>query len=231
LLLCDSAEPTSFFISRRSTRLVAQTFASDSPDTQRIDFQEPIMSLSSPEQIAAAQKSNRDTSWALANTVFEGFQKLVELNLQAVKSTLAEGRDNVGKALPANDPQDLVALQGRLIQPTAEKIQSYSRQVFAIVAATQTQLSKLVEAQYQAHNQRVQTLVDNVAQSAPAGSEAAVAALKSTITATNGLYETGQRTTRHAVEVAESNFETVVAAASKATQHSGEQASRSAKKS
>ena len=189
------------------------------------------MSLSSHEQIAAAQKSNLDTSWALANTVFEGFQKLVELNLQAVKSTLAEGRDNVGKTLPANDPQDLVAMQARLIQPTAEKIQSYSRQVFAIVAATQTQFSKLAETQYQAHNQRVQTLVDNVARGAPVGSEAAVAALKSTITATNGLYETVQRASRQAVEVAESNFETVVAAASKATQHAVEQTSRTAKKS
>ncbi len=54
--------------------------------------------------------------------MFEGFQKLVELNLQAVKSTLAEGRENVGKALPANDPQDLVSAQARLIQPTTEKI-------------------------------------------------------------------------------------------------------------
>ena len=189
------------------------------------------MSLSSPEQFAAAQKSNLDTSWAVANIMFEGFQKLVELNLQAVKSTLAEGRENVGKTLPANDPQDLVSAQARLIQPTAEKIQSYSRQVFAIVAETQTQFSKLAEAQYQAHNQRVQTLVDNVAQSAPVGSEAAVAALKSTITATNGLYETVQRATRQATEVAESNFETVVAAASKATQHAVEQTSRTAKKS
>jgi phasin family protein len=189
------------------------------------------MSLSSPEQFVAAQKSTLDTSWAVANTMFEGFQKFVELNLQAVKSTLAEGRENMGKALPANDPQDLVSAQARLIQPTAEKIQSYSRQVFAIVAATQTQFSKLAEVQYQAHNQRVQTLVDNVAQSAPVGSEAAIAAFKSTITATNGLYETVQRATRQATEVAESNFETVVAAASKATQHAVEQTSRTVKKS
>ena len=189
------------------------------------------MSVSSPEQIVAAQQANLDASWALATVAFDGFQKLVELNLQAVKSILAESHDNVRKPLPANDPQDLVALQARLTQPTAEKIQSYGRQVFAIVAATQTEFAKLAEAQYEAYNHRVQTLVDNVAQSAPVGSEAAVAALKSTITATNGLYETVQRTTRHAVEVAESNFNTVVAAASKATQHSVEQASRSAKKS
>ncbi|OXC77951.1 hypothetical protein [Caballeronia sordidicola] len=92
-----------------------------------------------------------------------------------------------------------------------------SRVLVAIVGATQTQFSKLAEVQYQAHNQRVQTLVDDVAKNAPAGSKAVVAALKSTVTATNGLYETVQRPTRQATEVAESNFETVVAAASKAT--------------
>src|SRR5260370_42238267 len=190
---------------------------------ERAICRELMMGLRSPEQIAAAQKSNLDTSWAVANLMFEGFQKLVELNLQAVKSTLAEGRENVGKALPANDPQDLVSAQARLIQPTAEKIQSYSRQVFAIVAATQTQFSKLAEVQYQAHNQRVQTLVDNVAHSAPAGSEAVVAALKATFLATNGLYETVQRATRPATEVAESTIETVVAAAAKATAHAVDQ--------
>lgn len=188
------------------------------------------MSVLSPEQIAATQRADLDTSLGLVNTALEGFQKLVGLNLQAVKSILLESQDAVRGALSVKDPQEFAALQTRLMQPAAEKVQSYSRQVFAIVAATQTEFAKVAEAQYEAHNRRVQTLVDNAAQSAPAGSEAAVAALKSTITATNTLYETVQRTTRHAVEVAESNFNAATAAASKATQHAVEQASRAAKK-
>ena len=188
------------------------------------------MSLLSPEQIAATQKANLDTSLGLANTALEGFQKLVGLNVQAVKSMLFESQDAVRGALSVKDPQELAALQARLMQPTAEKAQSYSRQVFAIVAATQTEFAKVAEAQYEAHNRRVQALVDNLGQSAPVGSEAAVAALKSTITATNTFYETVQRTTRHAVEVTESNFNAAAAAASKATQQVVEQASRAAKK-
>jgi phasin family protein len=188
------------------------------------------MSLLSPEQIAATQKANLDTSLGLANTALEGFQKLVELNVQAVKSMLFESQDAVRGALSVKDPQELSALQARLMQPTAEKVQSYSRQVLAIVAATQAGFAKVAEMQYEAHNHRVQTLVDNAAQSAPVGSEAAIAALKSTITATNTLYETVQRTARHAVEVTESNFNAAAAAASKATQQVVEQASRAARK-
>jgi len=188
------------------------------------------MSLLSPEQIAATQKANLDTSQGLANTALEGLQKLVGLNLQAVKSMLFENQDTARNALSVKDPQELAVLQGRLMQPAAEKIQSYSRQAFAIVAETQTEFAKVVEAQYEAYNRRVQALIDNLAQSAPVGSEATIAALKSTITATNTFYETIQRTTRHAVEVTESNFNAAAAAASKATQQAVEQASRAAKK-
>ena len=188
------------------------------------------MSLLSLEQLAATQKANLDTSLGLANTALEGFQTLVGLNVQVVKSMFIENQDTARNVLSVKDPQELAALQARLMQPAAEKVQSYSRQVFAIVAATQTEFAKVAEAQYEAHNRRVQALVDNLGQSAPVGSEAAVAALKSTITATNTFYQTVQRTTRHAVEVTENNFNAAAAAASKATQQAVEQASRAAKK-
>jgi phasin family protein len=188
------------------------------------------MSLLSPEQIAATQKANLDTSLGLANTALEGFQKLFGLNVQAVKSMFFENQDTARNVLSVKDPQELAALQARLMQPAAQKIQSYSRQVFAIVAVTQTEFTKVAETQYEAHNRRVQALVDNLGQSAPVGSEAVVAALKSTITAANSFYETVQRTSRHVVEVAESNFNAAAAAASKATQQVVEQASREAKK-
>ena len=137
------------------------------------------MSLLLPEQIAAAQKANLDTSLGLVNTALEGFQKLVELNLQAARSAFAEARDNVRNAPSVKDPQERAALQTHLVQPTAEIVQSYSRQALAIVTATQTEFAKVAQAQYETYNRGVQTLADHVAQSAPVGSEAAVAALKS----------------------------------------------------
>jgi hypothetical protein len=72
------------------------------------------MSLLSPEQIAATQKANLDTSLGLANIALEGFQKLVGLNVQAVKSMLFESQDAVRGALSVKDPQELAALQARL---------------------------------------------------------------------------------------------------------------------
>jgi phasin family protein len=120
---------------------------------------EIVMSLLSPEQIAAEQKNNLDSSLGLLHTAFEGFRKLVALNLQAFKSTLVESQDTAREILSAKDPQELAALQARLMQPATDKIQSYNRQVFAIVAATQVEVAKVTEMQYQTYNRRVQTLV------------------------------------------------------------------------
>ena len=57
------------------------------------------MSQLLPEQIAAAQNANLDTLFGLANKIVDGFQQLVELNLQVIKSTRAESQENAQQAL------------------------------------------------------------------------------------------------------------------------------------
>ncbi len=182
------------------------------------------------EQIGAAQKANLDTLFGLVNQAFEGFQKLVQLNLQVVKSTIAESQDNTQKALSVKDPQELLALQASLTQPFAEKVLSYGRHVYEIASATQAEFAKVAEAQYEARNRRAQTLVDNLAKSGPMGSEAAVAVIQSAITAANAAYETIHRATQQAVDIAGSNFDTAATAASQAAREGIEQASRATRK-
>jgi phasin family protein len=182
------------------------------------------MSLLTPEQIVAAQKANLETLFGLTGKAFEGVEKLVELNLQVVKSTIAESQENAQRALSAKDAQELLALQASLTQPVAEKVLSYGRHLYEIASATQAEFARVAEAQYEEQNRKVQSLVDNVAKNAPAGSETAVAVIKSAITAANTTYETVHKATKQAVEIAESNFNAATAAASKAAA----QASRSA---
>ena len=188
------------------------------------------MSLLTPEQIAANQKAAFETLFGLTNKAFEGIEKLVELNLQVIKQTLAETQDGAHKALSVKDPQEFLALQAQLTQPAAEKALSYGRHVYEIVSATNAEFAKVSEAQFEEQNKKVQALVENVAKNAPAGSETAVAVLKSAITAANTTYETVHKATKQAVEIAESNFTAAATAATKAAQQAAAQASRSAKK-
>ncbi|WP_341319205.1 phasin family protein [Paraburkholderia sp. IMGN_8] len=181
------------------------------------------MTILSPEHVAAA-KANLDAFFGLTGKVFEGVEKLVALNLQVVRSTLAEAQENVAKVPGTTDPQQWFALQAGFTGPFAEKSLSYGRQVLDIVSTTQAEVTQLAQTQYERYNGRVQTLVEEAAKSAPAGSEAAIAAWKSAITSTTTLYETLQKTGQQAMEVAGSNFDALTATASKAVRSKPEQA-------
>jgi phasin family protein len=189
-----------------------------------------MMSLLTPEQFTAAQKANLDTLFGLTNKAFEGFEKLVQLNQGVVKSTLAEIQEHAQKALSVKDPQELLALQASLTQPFAEKVLSYGRHVYEIATSTQAEFVKVAEARYEANSHRMQTLVDDIAKSAPTGSEAAFAVMQSAITAANTAYETVHQATQQAVEIAESNFNTAATAATQAARQGVEQTSRAARK-
>ena len=182
------------------------------------------MSLLTPEQFVAAQKANLETLFGLTGKAFEGVEKLVELNIQAARSNIAESQEHAQRMLSAKDPQELLALNASYAQPAAEKLLSYGRHVYEIAAATQAEFARVAEAHYEDQNRKVQSLVDNVVKNAPAGSETAVAVIKSAINAANTTYETVHKATKQAVEMAESNFNAATAAASKAAA----QASRSA---
>ncbi|TDN58683.1 TIGR01841 family phasin [Paraburkholderia sp. BL10I2N1] len=188
------------------------------------------MNLSTPEQIAASQKPSLDTAYGLATNAVVGIERLAELNLKTIQSTLAETQQNALKAFSVKDPQEWLGLQAAPVAPTAEKVQSYSRQLFEIVSATQGEFAQVVQTQYEAYNRRVQTLVEGVARSAPAGSEAAIAGWKSAIGAAHALVETLQKTSRQAVQVAESTFDAVATAASKTARRTAEQASAGARR-
>jgi len=182
------------------------------------------------EQVIAAHKANVETLFGLTGKAFEGIEKLVELNLQVVKSTLAESQENAQRALSVKDAQEFLALQASLTQPVAEKVLSYGRHLYEIASSTQAEFARVAEAQYEEQNRKVQALVENVAKNAPAGSETAVAVMKSAITAANTTYETVHKATKQAVEIAESNFAAATQAAQKAASQVSAQAARATKK-
>jgi phasin family protein len=158
-------------------------------------------------------------------------EKLVELNLQVVKATLAENADNAKKALTAKDAQELLAIQASLVQPVAEKTLAYTRHLYEIASETQSEFTKVAEAQLAEGTKNVQALVDNLAKNAPAGSESTVAIVKSAISAANNAYESVQKATKQAVEMAESNFQAAATAATKAAQQASATARTATKKS
>ncbi len=171
-----------------------------------------------PEQFVAAQKAQVETFFGLSNKAFEGVEKLIELNMQTVKTAMAEAAENTQAVLSVRDPQELFALQTAMMQPSTEKAAAYSRHLYEIFAGTGAEVTKVTEATVAESQKKMLALVDNAVRNAPAGTENAVALVKSAVAAANNAYESVHKAAKQASEVAEANFQAMTATAVKATQ-------------
>ena len=170
------------------------------------------------EQVFAAHKANLDTLFGLTNKAFEGVEKLVELNLQLAKTALGEVAENTQAALSVKDAQELLSLQAALLQPTAEKAAAYSRHLYDIATSTNSEVTKLAEAQLAEVQSKFTAVVDTAVKNAPAGSENAVALMKSAVAAASNAFESVQKAAKQAADVAEANFQSATNSVVKASQ-------------
>ena len=168
------------------------------------------------EQIMASHKATVETLFGLTSKAFEGVEKIVELNMTASKAALAEVNTHAQSMLSVKDAQELLALQSGLLQPLAEKAAAYNRHLYDIATSTGAEISKNFEGQAADAQKKVMGFVDSAAKNAPAGSESAVAIMKSSISAANNALESVQKAVKQATEMAEANFNAVAATATSA---------------
>jgi phasin family protein len=161
------------------------------------------------EQVLAAQKAQFDTLFGLSSKAFAGVEKLVELNLTASKAALGEAASTTQAALSVKDAQELLALQASVLQPLAEKSMAYSRHLYDIASSTGAEFGAAYEAQTAAAQKQYAAFVDNIAKNAPAGSESAVAVMKSAVAAAGNAYDAVQKAVKQATELAEQNIAAV----------------------
>jgi phasin family protein len=169
--------------------------------------------MTTPEQIAATNKANVEAALTLANTTFASAERLAALNLNTARTLLEEVVSNAKALLGAKDMQEILTLQSSLAQPAIEKAVVYSRSIYEIASQTQEEFSKVVESQFAEVNKNVAAVLDKAAKNAPAGSDVAVAAVKSAIAAANSAYDSISKAAKQVAEIAEAN----VSAATNAT--------------
>ena len=179
-----------------------------------------------PDQFLASQKANLETLNGLTNKAFEGVEKLVELNLQATKAALTESQSHAQALLSVRDVQELLTLQAGMLQPLAEKTAAYSRHLYDIASGTSSEFSKAVEAKVAESQAQFASLVDSATKNAPAGSDTAVAMMKSAVAAANNAFESVQKAVKQASDVAEANFQAVQTTAVNAAKSTAQTATR-----
>ena len=163
--------------------------------------------FSNSEQFTSASKALFESQiaafHALSNKTIESVEKTIALNLGATKASM-ENCIAVAKQLSsAKDAQELISLSAAQAKPAAKMAASYSRDLSDIASGVRDEFTKVAEAQFTDAKSKITTLMDTVTKAAPAGSEPAVAMLKSAIDHANAGYEQLSKATRQAVETVE----------------------------
>lgn len=173
-----------------------------------------------PEQIIAAHKANIEQIFGLTNKAFASVEKLIELNVTISREALNDAAKHSQAILSVKDAQELAALQSSIIQPIAEKVSNYSRQLYEIASENSQEINKAVEQRTAEAQQTINSLVESAAKNAPAGTEASVAVVRSAVSAANNAFESVQKTVKQASDVAQANFNAVSESATNAAKNS-----------
>ena len=168
-------------------------------------------------QFNAQVKAGFESAFAqfsqIAHSQFAGAERLIELNVATAKAALEASVGNTQKAFAAKDPQELIAISTAFAQPAFEKVAAYSKSVYEITTEANGELVKTVEANTAEAQKQFATLLDKTTKSVP-GSEGAVAAVKTAMSAANSAYDNAAKAFKQGIEMAEANIKTATAQAS-----------------
>ncbi len=152
-----------------------------------------------PEQFTAAHKANLETLFGLTTKAFEGVEKICGTERGCVTCSLAEA------AIPYPSPAERerrTGIAGLAKQLSSSlwprKTAAYNRHLYNIATSTSAEVTKALESKAGEFQQSFNSLVESTAKNAPAGSETAVAVMKSAVSAANNAFESVQKAVKQA---------------------------------
>ena len=159
------------------------------------------------EQFAALNKAHLETAARFASVAFGGAERLFDIQLKATKAALADSVDSAKTLATIKDLQQFADVKDTVAKPAFEKAAEYVKSVYDVTTETQAEFGKLIEQQFAAFNQQVVVALDKFAETAPAGSEAGISALKSAIVTGNAAYENISKAAKQFNDAAKTNLE------------------------
>ena len=164
-----------------------------------------------PEVIAAAAKSNVEAGLNSASsfvaTVFAAVERVSTLNLATARTAFDESVAFSKAVMAAKDPKALAALNLGVLTPSVEKSVAYGRSLSAIGTDTKEELTKLIEAEAAAAGKNFDAALESLFKNAPAGSEAAIKAVKTALANASTAYEGAAKAAKQVVAAAQASVE------------------------
>ena len=170
------------------------------------------------KQFADANKATVDQFFGFANSAFEGVEALTALNVQTVKTVIAESAEATQGILSARSPEEVIRIQTAIMQSLPEKTTAYANQFKSIVESSFAAQRAAAEAKVADIQAQFVDAMANALKNAP-GSENTMALVKSAVAASNNAYEGVNKATKQVADVVEANVSKLTEGATKASRN------------
>ncbi len=173
------------------------------------------MNLSN-EQFGEFSKASVDAAMKFAKVSFDSAERMFALNMEAAKVSLDETAKGTKAITGVKDVQELNTLRTKAAETGLEFLTGYSKNLYDISTAAQAQYSALIEQSVSAAQKSVVDTIDKAAKNAPAGSDVAFAALKSSVAASTAAMDTLTKASKQVANFADTAIKTATETTTKA---------------
>lgn len=165
------------------------------------------------EQLATLGQAQFEKAVRLSGIVMSSAERFANLQMELGKKLMNDNAQNVKQLTEIKDPKSLMAFQSSLTQPAVDQAMTTARSVYDAAVLTQNEVQNFIEDQLLEFNKQLCSNLDKIAKNAPAGSDAAISAIKNVLTSATAAYDNVAKTAKKvSTELAEAGVEAANAA-------------------
>ena len=168
-------------------------------------------------QFAEFNKANVAQVTKIAAIAIENAEKILKLNIATAKAAFAHSVEGATAVASVKDAQELFALPTKYAESSVESVVGYSKSLYEVVSEAQSQYTAMAEEAVAGYTKGLAVWVEKASASAPAGSDVAINAMKSTVAATTAALDQFQKASKQVVSLADASVRAAAANASKTT--------------
>lgn len=170
------------------------------------------MNLMSPKNLVATQRAGVDAALGVTQTLFDGCERLVDLNWQTTGAVISETQERAWRGVMPKTPAQWMMPPSLWTILMLEKTQNYYRRAYEIVTTTQADIAGISREGSDAYTR---LFVDDASKLASSEADASFSGWNAVFEAACSLYETWQKASLQAVQVTAGSLDPAVMVASK----------------
>jgi phasin family protein len=147
--------------------------------------------------LTQASQAALDTASRAARISLDSAERTLAVQIEYTRGYLKQATVTAQAVAQVRDVQELFALRARLAENAVENLMGYTRSLYEVASEAQAEYTRLAEERMGAFQRVVSESVEQAAQSAPAGSDVAVAAVKSQLAAATTAWDSFTKAARH----------------------------------